>query len=38
VAKKFGSEESGSFINGILDAIRQRIERGEIETGERADR
>ena len=28
VAKKFGSAESGSFINGILDAIRERLERG----------
>jgi N utilization substance protein B len=25
VAKKFGSEESGGFINGILDSIRKRI-------------
>ena len=24
VAKKYGSEESGSFINGILDSIRRR--------------
>lgn len=30
VAKKFGSEESGSFINGILDDVRRRIERGEL--------
>ena len=30
VGKKFGSEQSGSFINGILDAVRKRIERGEI--------
>jgi N utilization substance protein B len=30
VAKKFGSEESGGFINGILDAIRRRVEKGEI--------
>lgn len=33
VGKKYGSEQSGSFINGILDAIRQRIERGEIPVG-----
>ncbi len=26
VAKKFGSEESGSFINGVLDAIRRSAE------------
>ena len=31
VAKKFGSEESGSFINGILDDIRLRIEQGKID-------
>jgi N utilization substance protein B len=30
VAKKYGSEESGSFINGVLDAIRKRKERGEL--------
>jgi N utilization substance protein B len=26
IAKKFGSAESGSFINGILDAVRQQIQ------------
>jgi len=30
VAKKYGSAESGSFINGVLDAVRRRIEAGEI--------
>ena len=35
VAKKFGSEDSGSFINGILDDVRRRVERGELRTGER---
>jgi len=30
VAKKFGSEESGRFINGILDGIRRRVQRGEL--------
>ena len=30
VAKKFGSEESGSFINGILDDVRRRLDRGEL--------
>lgn len=29
VGKKFGSEQSGSFINGILDAVRKRIESGD---------
>jgi N utilization substance protein B len=31
IAKKFGNDESGPFINGILDAVRLRVERGEIE-------
>jgi N utilization substance protein B len=26
IAKRFGSEESGGFINGILDCIRARID------------
>jgi N utilization substance protein B len=30
VGKKFGSDQSGSFINGILDSVRKRIERGEV--------
>jgi len=30
VGKKYGSEQSGSFINGILDAVRKRIDRGEV--------
>ncbi len=30
VGKKYGSEQSGSFINGILDSVRKRIERGEV--------
>jgi N utilization substance protein B len=33
VAKKFGSADSGSFINGVLDAIRLRVERGEVARG-----
>jgi len=35
VAKKFGSEDSGSFINGILDDVRRRVDRGELRTGGR---
>lgn len=31
VAKKFGGPESGSFINGILDAIQRRIGKGGVE-------
>ena len=30
VGKKFGTEESGAFINGIIDSIRIAIEEGEI--------
>ena len=30
VAKKFGGEESGAFVNGVLDAIRRSVERGEV--------
>ncbi len=30
VGKKFGGEESGSFVNGIMDGIRMAIEKGEI--------
>jgi transcription antitermination protein NusB len=33
VGKKYGSENSGAFLNGILDAIRKRIDRGEIPLG-----
>ena len=30
IGKKFGTEESGSFINGILDSIRMALEESEI--------
>ena len=30
IGKKFGTEESGSFINGILDSIRMALEKNEI--------
>jgi len=30
VAKKFGNDESGPFINGVLDAIRLRLEQGDL--------
>lgn len=32
VAKKFGTEESGAFINGIVDRIRIALENGEIQS------
>ena len=33
VGKKFGTEESGAFINGILDSVRMALENEEIKTG-----
>ena len=30
VGKKFGTDESGAFINGILDSIREALEKDEI--------
>jgi len=32
IGKKFGTHESGAFINGILDSIRVALEKGEIQT------
>lgn len=32
IAKRFGSEDSGGFINGVLDAIRRRVEGGNLGT------
>jgi N utilization substance protein B len=31
IGKKFGTEESGAFINGIVDSIRAAVEQGEIQ-------
>ena len=31
IAKKFGNDESGPFVNGLLDAIRVKLENGEID-------
>jgi N utilization substance protein B len=35
IAKRFGSEESGRFINGILDRVRSEIDRPAREPGAR---
>ncbi len=35
--KRFGAEDSGAFINGILDSVRLAIERGEIEALEKTE-
>ena len=37
IGKKFGSEESGAFINGILDSIRMAMEKGDISEKEEAE-
>ena len=29
IAKKYGTKESGSFINGIIDRVRVAFEKGE---------
>ena len=34
VVKKYGTEESGAFINGILDSIRHALEAGQIQVQE----
>lgn len=34
VARRFGTEESGAFINGVLDDVRKRIVRGELPPAE----
>ena len=36
VGKKFGTEESGAFINGIIDSIRVELEKKEITINDRA--
>jgi N utilization substance protein B len=33
IGKKFGTEDSGAFINGIVDSIRAAAEAGELELG-----
>lgn len=37
IGKKYGSEQSGSFINGILDALRRAAERGALGPGAASD-
>ncbi|MBI5062113.1 MAG: transcription antitermination factor NusB [Desulfatitalea sp.] len=32
IGKRFGTPESGAFINGILDSIRMAIEQGKLQT------
>ncbi|NQT10454.1 MAG: transcription antitermination factor NusB [Desulfobacteraceae bacterium] len=38
IGKKFGTEESGAFINGILDSIRIALEKEEINIGVKANK
>jgi N utilization substance protein B len=37
LAKKYGTEESGAFVNGILDRIRIALNKGEVEYDKRRD-
>jgi transcription antitermination protein NusB len=37
IAKKFGTSESGAFINGILDSIRTALETKELPTASEAE-
>ncbi len=32
IAKKFGSDESGAFINGVLDAVKKKVEDGRLQS------
>lgn len=32
IGKKYGTEESGAFINGILDSVRMAMEEGKVQT------
>jgi len=36
VGKKYGSEESGAFINGIIDSIRLAMDKGDVHSKEDA--
>ena len=38
IGKKYGTEESGAFINGILDSIRRLSESGEIKINRRSSK
>jgi len=37
LAKKYGTEESGAFVNGILDGIRIAVDKGELEYDKGSD-
>ena len=38
IGKKYGTHESGPFINGILDSLRLALEKGDVKTGPEDDR
>lgn len=38
IGKKYGTDESGAFINGILDGIHMALEKGEIQLVEETDK
>ena len=35
IGKRFGTEDSGAFINGIVDSVRLALEKGDLAFGER---
>jgi N utilization substance protein B len=35
IAKRYGGEESGTFVNGVLDALGRRLEKGDPPTPDR---
>ena len=37
VGKRFGTDESGAFINGILDSVRMATDRGEVDGVSKTD-
>ena len=37
LGKKYGTEESGAFINGILDRVRRALSKGELDNDKRGD-
>jgi N utilization substance protein B len=34
VVRKYGSEQSARFVNGILDGLKRRVERGDLRAGD----
>jgi len=37
IAKKYSSDEAAAFVNGILDAVRKKVEAGKVSSGKGKD-